>query len=214
MALLKKLSMAVVTGAAAFLAVGTVSTSPAQAALFKYSFEGEGANGYIIYDDAVTGLSENRNVEAYVDNVVDYKIDLGDKGVYQGTKGTSIVFLPRNEDGIPAPEADEFELEVRGPDRQPTSEYTLVSYFVYPKGTFGGSTDLPTSVPSTATLQVYPYLDFPNTIGELVFEGTVYTRLEKIPEPGTVFALLGVSTLFFFRRQRRQTQPQVSNPLF
>ncbi|WP_017317775.1 PEP-CTERM sorting domain-containing protein [Mastigocladopsis repens] len=206
MALLNKLSLAAVTSAVAFLTLGTFATDPAQAALFKYSFEGDGASGYFIYDDSTEGTEDSPTSTVYYDAVQEYKIDLGDEGVFQGTTANAIVFLVRQGNGITAPETDDFLLEVRASQRD--SEYALLSYFSYPTGTFEESRDLPTSVPTTATVSIYPNADFPNSIGETAFTGTVTTRIEKIPEPASVSALLGVGvgTCFILRRrQRRQT---------
>ncbi|NMG09905.1 PEP-CTERM sorting domain-containing protein [Brasilonema sp. UFV-L1] len=206
MALLQKLSLAAVTSAAAFLTLGTFGVDSAQAALFKYSFEGEGVNGYVVYDDSTEGTQDSPTSTIYYDAVREYKIDLGDQGVFQGTTANAVVFLVRQGSGITAPETDDFLLEVRASQREPQSEYALLSYFSYPIGTFGGSRELPTTVPSTATINIYPNVNFPNSIGNRLFTGTIRTQIEKVPEPASVSALLGVGAwLIFRRRQRRQT---------
>lgn len=210
MLLHKKLSIAAVS-AAALVTAGTIGAVPAEAALYKFSFTSEEANGYMIYDDSVSGLNERPDLTAYKDAIVEYKIDLGDLGVFEGTKGTWIVLASSSTstDAI----GDGLEFEVLPADREPESQYTLLSLFAYPRGAFGGSGALPTSVPSTATLEVFPYVDFPNTRGDLVFSGTVQTRIEKIPELTSVSALLGLGAWFILRR-RRQTQPCMCKPNF
>ncbi|MEH2284366.1 MAG: PEP-CTERM sorting domain-containing protein [Nostoc sp.] len=204
MALLNKLSLAAISSAAALLVSVTLNIDTAQAALFKFSFEGEGVNGYFTYDDTAIGTPNSPNSTSYYDGGYDYKFDLGEKGVFQGTVGNPIVFLPRTEDGVPYPETDDFLWEVRAVQRQPASEFAFVNYFHYPKGTFGGSTAIRTTVPSTATLDVYPNLDFPKTRGNLLYSGTVQTRIERVPEPALLPALLGVGAWFIFRRRQRQ----------
>jgi hypothetical protein len=202
MDLLNKLSLSAISSAAALLVSVTLNIDTAQAALFKFSFEGEGVSGYFTYDDTAIGTPNSPNSTSYYDGGYDYKFDLGEKGVFQGTIGNPIVFLPRAEDGVPYPETDDFLWEVRAVQRQ--SEFALVNYFHYPKGTFGGSTAIRTTVPSTAILDVYPNVDFPNTRGDLLYSGTVQTRIERVPEPALLPALLGVGAWFIFRRRQRQ----------
>lgn len=204
MALLSKLAIAAAISAAALLAVETVGQASAQAALFKFSFEGEGANGYFIYDTSTPPdpfYIPIPNTEVYRGAVTEYKIDLGEKGVFQGRTGDTIVFFPRAESGIIGPEIDVLQLEVRGPDREPPSQFTLLNIFDYPKDSFGGSSALPTSVPSTATLNTYPYVAFPTTLGELAFKGTVDTRIEKVSELVSCFAFFaGIAWLILGHR--------------
>ncbi|NJM69502.1 MAG: hypothetical protein HC862_04355 [Scytonema sp. RU_4_4] len=203
MTLLKKLSIAAASSAAAFLALASFATDAAQAALFKYSFSSEEANGYFIYDDSAQGTEDSSISTIYYDAVKEYKVDLGDGEVYEGTTGNAVVFLVRQgQDGITAPETDDFLLEVRASQREPESQYSFVTYFHYPKGTFEESRELPTSVPSTATVDVYPNVDFPTTLGETAFSGTVQTRIEKIPEPALIFGLLQVSAWLILCRRR------------
>ena len=52
MTLLNKFSMAAITTVATFLAIGAVG-KPAEATLYKYTFRGEGASGYFIFDDTI-----------------------------------------------------------------------------------------------------------------------------------------------------------------
>lgn len=204
MALLNKLSLPAITSAAALLVSVTLNTNPAQAALYRFSFEGEGVNGYFTYNDTTVGYDNSPNATGYFEAGYDYKFDLGDKGVFEGTIGTPIVFLPRQEDGITAPETDDFLWEVLGYQREPESSFAFVSYFHYPKGSFDGSTAIRTTVPSTAILDVYPNVDFPNSIGNLLYTGTVQTRIERVFEPGLLPALLGVGAYFIFCRRQRQ----------
>lgn len=200
MGLYKKLSTFAISTTAALLSVGTIGNIPAEAALFKFTFTSEGANGYIIYDDSVPPFSDRPDIASYIGTVQEYKIDLGDIGVFEGTSGTLNILTP--PESIPEAETDGIELEVRAAERN--SPYTLLTYFNFPKGSFGRSTALPTSVPSTGEIGVFPYVDFPNTRGDMVFSGTIQTRIEKIPEPVSVSALFGVGAWFILRR-RRQT---------
>lgn len=202
MALLNKFSIASAVSIVAFLALGTLGTNPAQAALLKFSFEGEEVNGYFTYDDSAIGSSPfTPNATAYPDGGYDYKFDFGEKGVFEGSVGNPIIFLARAEDGIPYPDTDDFIWEVRAFQRQPASEFALVSYFHYPEDTFGGSTAIRTTVPNTAILDVYPNVDPSSSRGNLLYTGTVRTRIEKVPEPTFLPALLGVGAWFLFRRQ-------------
>ncbi|MFN6462554.1 MAG: hypothetical protein RMZ41_011990 [Nostoc sp. DedVER02] len=204
MALLNKLSVSAISSAAALLMSVTLNQDTAQAALYKFSFEGEGVNGYFTYNDTTEGYANSPNATGYFEAGYDYKFDLGDKGVFEGTIGNPIVFLPRQEDGITAPETDDFLWEVLASQREPASSLAFVSYFHYPKGSFDGSTAIRTTVPSTAILDVYPNVDFPNSIGNLLYTGTVQTRIERVFEPGFLPALLGVGAYFIFCRRQRQ----------
>lgn len=218
MALLHKLSMAVVTSTATLLALGTLGMNAAEAALFKFSFSSEEVNGYFIYDTDTAPDPEydsTPNSDVYRGAVKEYKFDLGEKGVYEGSSADPIVYLARNEYDPDVPvdgEADIFLFEVRGFDREPESEFSFLADFYYPKGTFGESTALPTSVPSSVRVEIYPNVQVPDR-GEAAYIGFVQTRIEKIPEPASVSALLGVGAwLIFSRRQRRQTKLQICNP--
>ncbi|MEH2024986.1 PEP-CTERM sorting domain-containing protein [Nostoc sp.] len=205
MALLNKFSIASAISVAAFLGLGTVGINPAQAALFKFTFEGEGANGYFIYDDStVSNTTSTPNLGEYYGAVKDYKVDLGEKGVFQGSVADTLVFLNRVGSGLPDPEQDEFILFVKESDRVPKSEFSISTRFIYPKNALG-SYDLVTTVPGTAELKAFPFVDFINrNFGDSVFEGTVQTRIEKVPEPALLPALLGVGAWFIFRRRPRQ----------
>ncbi|MUG91039.1 PEP-CTERM sorting domain-containing protein [Scytonema sp. UIC 10036] len=205
---LNKLSIAAVNSAATLLALVAFSTNSAQAALFKFSFTSEEANGYFIYDDSIPGDSPlSPNSTAYNGAVREYKIDVKEKGVFEGTNATTIIFLPRREDGIEAPETDDFLLEERAVDREPQSPYALVVYFHYPKGTFGESTNIPTAIPDIAFAEIFPNVDFPNTIGEAAYRGNVQTRIERVPEPALISALLGIGAWFTLRRSRYKSLP-------
>ncbi|MEA5602794.1 hypothetical protein [Nostoc sp. UHCC 0252] len=204
MALLDKFSLPVISSAAAFLVSIILNIDTAQAALYRFSFEGEGVNGYFTYDDTAIGTPDSPKSTLYFEGGYDYKFDFGEKGVFQGTVGNPIVFLPRQEDGLTSPDTDDFIWEVRANQRQPASEFALLNYFHYPKGTFGESTAIRTTVPSTAILDVYPNADFPNSIGNLLYTGTVQTRIERVFEPGLLPALLGVGAYFIFCRRQRQ----------
>ncbi|MEC4818811.1 MAG: hypothetical protein SAK29_36885 [Scytonema sp. PMC 1069.18] len=205
MALLNRLLKVTLNSAVVCLTLTAIKTDPVQAALFKFNFISEEANGYFVYDTSVSAFSDRPGLAAYLDAVVEYKIDLGERGLFQGSVGTPIVFLLREEYTPELPESDGLELEVRGSDREPQSEFTFLSYFYYPKSSFGESIALPNTVPNTARLEVYPNVNFPITRGESAFIGTVQTKIEKIPESVSVFALLGVSAWFTLtNRQCRQ----------
>lgn len=202
MAVLNKLSIAAAS-TAAFLTLGTFSIDSAQAALFKFNFESEDVNGYFVYDTSVPASRDVPIVAEYVGAITEYKLDLGEKGLYEGTLGNPIVFLVRQGDGgITAPETDDFILEATAEQRG--TEFALVTYFSYPKDTFGRSLALPTTIPDTATIKVYPYVNFPDSIGELVLTGTVKTEIEKIPESGSSAAFLGVAGWLMLRRRQHQ----------
>lgn len=215
MALLSKLSVAI--GISALLALGTVGIKPAQAALFKFTFEGEGASGEFIFDDStnkIEPLGPDFPLAEYDGSVEQYSINAGGI-VAEGSKGLqqdihdearNIVYLGRasNIYGYDG-EVDDFILYV--PPASRGEQYGLSVRFSYPEGTFSDSVALRTSVPDTARLRIYPYWDFPNTTGDSTFDGTVKTKIEKIPEPASIFALLGVGVWFIFRRQRRQLLP-------
>jgi hypothetical protein len=213
MTLLNKFSRAAVTSFATFLALATMSTDSAKAALLKFSFEGDGANGYFIYDtdtekDPEYINSGKSNVYRY--SVRDYKVDVGPNGVYQGRQGDTILFQLRTEGaGIIVDREDQerdiFQLEVRGVQLEPQTDYSFLAPFYYPKDSFGGSTEQPTSVPSTAELVVYPVVRVPDR-GQPAFVGTVQTRIERVPEPSSlaaVWVLVGAG-FTFCRRQSQQ----------
>jgi hypothetical protein len=210
MAPFNKLSKTALSSTGVFLALAAFVTAPAQAALFKFSFTSEEANGYFIYDTSTPPdpyYLPRKGTDVYPDAAKEYNIDLGDRGVFEGTTGDPIIFLVRPDTGalnIESPEIDRFILEVRSFDRQPPSPYTFLANFVYPKGTFGDSTELPTTVPSTALAEIYANVDFPNTLGEAAFVGNVQTRIERVPEPASVYALLGVGAWLLLHRQLRK----------
>ncbi|MEH2307687.1 hypothetical protein [Nostoc sp.] len=197
----KKISVVFVIAIAVFLFQGTISTSTAQAATYKFTFTGEEANGYFIYDTAAKGETKSPYMTQYYGGGRDYKVDLGDKGLFQGTVSNAIVFLPREEDKVLAKiraqhdkqygkddehnvllPADLFLLQVRNFERQPKSNYSLVSYFKYPQETFNGSTKLPTEVPLKAEIEVFPKVDFPKTLGKALVKAPVKTKIEKISD--------------------------------
>lgn len=218
MGLLQKLSMAVVTSSAALLALGTLSMNAAEAALLKFTFESEEVNGYFIYETDTPPdpeYDDTPNSDVYRRAVKEYRFDLGEKGVYEGSSADPIVYLARNEYDPNVPvesEADIFLFEVRGFDREPESEFSFLADFYYPKGTFGESTALPTTVPSSVRVEIYPNVQVPDR-GEAAYIGFVETRIEKVPEPASVSALLGVGAWFIYsRHRRRQTKLQTYNP--
>ena len=201
MAFWKRLFVVVAISFAVLLVQGTVNAAPAQAAMYKFTFNGEGVDGYMIYDDSAKGEKKSPYMTQYYGGGRDYKIDLGEKGVFDGTVSNAVVFLARKEDKtlskIKAEHdkaygkeekrqdfepKDLFLLQIRSFERQPKSKYSLVSYFKYPIETFHGSTELPTSFPSTAEVEIFPKVNFPRTLGEALFKGQVQTKLEKISD--------------------------------
>ncbi|WP_017317773.1 hypothetical protein [Mastigocladopsis repens] len=223
MGLLQKVSLVASASIAAF-AVGMVAATPAQAALFKFSFEGEGASGYFIFDDTTEkiipeGQPSTELSWEYYASVVEYSVSIdGSEGqiTEQGQKGSqtdetnearNVVYLSRPESsGYEGTNVDDFILFI--PKALRGGQYGLSVRFSYPEGTLSSEGDLPTSVPSTATLKAYPYWDFPVTTGYSTFSGTVTTRLEKIPEPASSLALLVMGgALFIFCRQSKQVIP-------
>jgi hypothetical protein len=197
----KKIAVVLVIAIAVFLFQGTITTSTAQAATYKFTFTGEEANGYFIYDTAAKGEKKSPYMTQYYGGGRDYKVDLGDKGLFQGTVSNAIVFLPREEDKVLAKiraqhdkqygkddehnvllPADLFLLQVRSFERQPKSNYSFVSYFKYPEEAFNGSTKLPTDIPLNAEIEVFPKVDFPKTLGKAIVKASVQTKIEKISD--------------------------------
>jgi hypothetical protein len=193
----KKISVVFVIAIALFLSHGTT----AEAATYKFTFTGAEANGYFIYDTAAKGEKKSPYMTQYYGGGRDYKVDLGEKGVFQGTVSNAIVFLPREEDRILAKiraqhdkqygkddehdvllPADLFLLQVRSFERQPRSNYSFVSYFKYPEKAFNGSTKLPTDIPLNAEIEVFPKVDFPKTLGKAIVKAPVQTKIEKISD--------------------------------
>lgn len=220
MALLNKLLVAATASAAALFTLVTMGTAPAQAALFKFSFEGDGANGYFIYDDTVQANDPPRatidpasSIGEYDDSIKDYYLNLGGDNVYQGDIADSIVYLRRGPDALtPAEQADPvddfiFFIPADSDPNDQISGNSLSLIFMYPEGSFGSSIEQLESVPNTATALLYPNVDFGTGLGSREYEGTVRTRIEKVPEPASLSALLGVGAWFVLRRrQRRQAQ--------
>ncbi|MUG91041.1 PEP-CTERM sorting domain-containing protein [Scytonema sp. UIC 10036] len=219
MAFLKKFSLTAVSSLATFLALSNVSINPAEAALFKFSFEGDGANGYFIFDDSAQKIEPigSGYLGEYDGSVQEYAVNFYGQIVEQGFKGLqkdihdearTIVYLARPENiGFDGSSLDDFILYV--PPASRGQQYGLSLRFSYPEGTFSNSIDQPKTLPNTARVRAYPYWDFPNTTGNYTFDGIVRTRLEKIPEPASVVGLLVLSVGFIFHRCRQSRQIQV-----
>jgi len=131
----------------------------------------------------------------------------GQKGLQSDptNEARNIVYLSRPESlGYEGNNEDDFIFFI--PKAARGQKYGLSVRFSYPEGTLSPVGDLPTSLPNTARVRAYPYWDFPNTTGYYTFEGTVTTKLERIPEPKSLLALLTVGgvMLIFYRRQRSQ----------
>jgi hypothetical protein len=201
----KKVVMAVMMSVAVFLVQGAVNATPAHASMYKFTFKGDQANGYFIYDGSV---EPNKNapfkspyLAAYYGAGRDFEINLGDKGNFTGKMSNVIVHLPHlKEDAmlsklknqhdeqygddtydVTSP-ADFILMQIRNYEREPQSQYTLATYFKYPSGTFHDSTASPTEVPSNAEVAVFPTVDFPKTLGKPAFIGNVETRIEKVSD--------------------------------
>jgi hypothetical protein len=177
------------------------NTADAQAATYKFTFTGEDVNGFFVYDTAAKGEKKSPYMTQYYGGGRDYKIDLGNKGKFEGTVSNAVVFLAREKDKVLSKiraehdkqygkddehdvllPADLFLLQVRSFERQPKSNYSLVSYFKYPQESFNGSTKLPVDIPTNAEIEVFPKVDFPKTLGKAVFKGAVQTKVEKISD--------------------------------
>ena len=98
MAFWKRLFVVVAISFAVLLVQGTVNAAPAQAAMYKFTFNGEGVDGYMIYDDSAKGEKKSPYMTQYYGGGRDYKINLGDKGVFDGTVSNAVVMLARKED--------------------------------------------------------------------------------------------------------------------
>lgn len=186
---------------AVFLLQGSLGAAPAEAALYKFTFTSDQVNGYFVYDTDAEGETKSAYMTQYYGAGRDFKVDLNEKGVFDGPVSNAIVFLARQEDKTLAKIKAEHDetygkneeqdalvpkdlllLQVRSFERQPKSKYSLVSYFKYPKDTFQGSTELPTHVPAEAEIEVFPTVEFPKTLGRAVFKGLVKTKVEKISD--------------------------------
>lgn len=196
MAFLKKLSIAIALSAIVFLIQGIFDTASARADLYKFSFIGNEANGYFIFDDSIRGGAPIRPdlLSEYDGSVVEYAVDIGsalaDRGTQSPQRKThdearTVVTLLRPElvkasPNLPenSPQDDEFVLFVPKVARQ--SRFSLSVRFRYPPGTFSDSVAQPKKVPNTALMSVHPYWDFPRTMGPVGFETTVQTQIEKV----------------------------------
>ncbi|MGH8001865.1 MAG: PEP-CTERM sorting domain-containing protein [Brasilonema sp.] len=213
MTLLKKLSLAAAS-VAAFLALGSFGIDAAQAALYKYSFSGEDANGYFIYDTDTEADSQYESISnrAFYPNAVkEYKVDLGSLGLYQGTTADANIYLLSSDINpeIPAEyDSDVFSLVVQSSDSN-----AFWADFYFQEGSFGQSVELPTSVPSAGYIDIKPNVTGGETRedrGESLLRSSVTAKIEKIPEPTSSVALLGAGAWFILRRRQRQ-QTQLKN---
>lgn len=175
---------------------GIIATFPAHAALHKFSFNGEQANGYFIFDDSIRGGAPIRPdmLSEYDGSVVEYAVNIGEEISEQGSQSPqrathdearTIVTLLRPElvkasPNLPkdSPQDDEFILFVPKVARQ--SKYSLSVRFRYPQDTFKNSVAQPKQVPEQALMSVHPYWDFPRTMGKVKFEQPVQTTIEDI----------------------------------
>jgi hypothetical protein len=195
-----KFSRAAVTSFATFLALATMSTDSAKAALFKFTFEGDGASGYFTFDDSAQKIEPigfgylgeyDGSVEEYAVNFQGEIIEQGFKGLQQNIhdEARTIVYLARPENfGFDGTSEDDFILYI--PPASRGQQYGLSVRFSYPEGTFSDSIAQPKTVPSTARVRAYPYWDFPNTTGNYTFDSIVQTQIETVPEPSSLAALL------------------------
>lgn len=204
MTLLNKMSMAAATSAAAFLAMGTVGTTPAQAALYKFSFTADEAAGYFIFDNSVPNTGSGPSIGEYDGAVREYTIDLGANGFFQGSSAGTVVYL-RNiaARGPNTPPTDDFILTTGG--ENPYEKPFLSAIFSYPVGSLG-SIAQPTAVPpSTQPSGIFPEVDLnARTLGEAAFSGTFQTRIEAVPEPSSAVFGVGAWFILLYRRQLRQ----------
>lgn len=192
----KKLIIVSILSIAVFLSQGIINIAPAYAALHKFSFNGDNANGYFIFDDSIRGGAPIRPdmLSEYDGSVVDYAVNVGDEISEHGSQSPkrathdearTIVTLLRPElvkasPNLPkdSPQDDEFILFVPKVARQ--SKYALSVRFRYPQNTFKNSVAQPVNVPHQALMSVHPYWNFPITMGAVKFEETVNTVIEDI----------------------------------
>ncbi|QLE51800.1 hypothetical protein FD724_29620 [Nostoc sp. C057] len=192
----KKLIIISILTVAVFFTQGIIDHLPAHAALHKFSFNGEQANGYFIFDDSIRGGAPIRPdmLSEYDGSVVEYAVNIGDEISEQGSQSPerathdearTIVTLLRPElvkasPNLPkdSPQDDEFILFVPKVARQ--SKYALSVRFRYPENTFQNSVAQPKNVPNQALMSVHPYWNFPITMGKVKFEQPVNTLIEDI----------------------------------
>ena len=192
----KKLIITSILSIAVLFTQGLIENLPAHAALHKFSFNGEQANGYFIFDDSIRGGAPIRPdmLSEYDGSVVKYAVNIDDEISEQGSQNPerathdearTIVTLLRPElvkasPNLPqnSPQDDEFILFVPKVARQ--SKYALSVRFRYPKDTFQNSVSQPKKVPKQALMSVHPYWDFPRTMGKVKFEQPVKTAIEEI----------------------------------
>lgn len=196
MIFLKKLVIVSILSIVVLLTQGIINTAPAYASLHKFSFNGNNADGYFIFDDSVKGGAPIRPdmLSEYDGSVVNYAINIGDTILERGSQNPqrathdearTIVTLLRPElvkasPNLPkdSPQDDEFILFVPKVARQ--SKYALSVRFRYPENTFKSSVAQPVNVPNQALMSVHPYWNFPITMGAVKFEETVRTVIEDI----------------------------------
>jgi hypothetical protein len=192
----KKFVIVSILSIAVLFTQGIIDNSQAYAAIHKFSFKGDNANGYFIFDDSIRGGSPIRpdRLSEYDGCVVEYAVNIAEQISEHGSKSPkrathdearTIVALIRPElvkasPNLPknSPQDDEFILFVPKVARQ--SKYALSVRFRYPKDTFKNSVAQPTNVPNQALMSVHPYWDFPRTMGPVKFEETVQTAIEDI----------------------------------
>ncbi len=178
MAFLNRLLMTATACATTFSALGMVVTAPAQAELLKFSFEGNGVCGYVIYDNSVQDSDALKFNGQYTKAVREYFIDFGKKGVVQGSNSPAAllrVYLRRpGTFGYTPPDDDEFKFF------DPISNFGAI--FHYPKGTFSESDALPSVLPSTASAELYKSIKRGRGLGAAAFLGNTNIQLVKVSD--------------------------------
>ncbi|WP_373525991.1 hypothetical protein [Nostoc sp.] len=192
----KKLAIVSILSIAVLFTQGIIDNIPAHAALHKFSFNGEQANGYFIFDDSIRGGAPIRPdmLSEYDGSVVEYAVNIGDeiseKGSQSPQRAThdearTIVTLLRPElvkasPNLPKNSAKDDEFILFVPEVARQSKYALSVRFRYPENTFKNSVAQPKKVPSQALMSVHPYWDFPIGMGKIKFEQPVRTAIEEI----------------------------------
>ncbi len=173
-----KLSMAATASAAAFSTL-IVAIAPAQAELFKLSFEGKGACGYVIYDNSISDNDQDPIYDgSYMNALREYFVDFGEKGVAQGSNSFVGIYLRHQGklgSATPEPETDELYFD--------DTPLGFGASFIYPKGTFSQLDTLPKVLPSTASSEIYSNKIRANSSEPLTFAGATKISLEKVSDP-------------------------------
>lgn len=184
----KKLSMATV--GAALTLMGTLATTPAQAALLNFEFEftaqetGEPVSGNFVFDDS-TPPTEIPDGSLYPNASPEYTITVGGDDFEGSSNSVVVANNMENPGGLTVDSIgfDDFS------DFVPGEAPNFLALFSYtPNGL--DSEDLPTTVPPSA---VFASITTPE--GTTLSASNASTSIESVPEPAST---LGVVTLGAF----------------